>query len=715
LAFRLLQASVSGVFRKFSANFAPPFDRLFMKRASWTGAKSRTRDRAARAMAIVMLGSLATPGGGLAATETVAQALLQVQPAISGPNRSSSPSSPSSASMPLAQAAPNESQPADAGQNSGQNNSGNQGNSNNGSNNNSDSNNSNSQNNQNNQPNNSGNSGNTQNNNQNNNQNQQNKKPKKPKNDQRAFQRRIVLLGAAGIGGLGLLGGLVWFVRQVRNNEHFGWDEADAESEADFDPLADPDAVEGLEAIDPWGAPLAPAARSTRPRDVGPTLDAHSAAAHNGQNAMALETAAPIDSKPGSKSESKPESKPRRRLFPWQKTTPAADSELSADPSEAAAPVPAESKASEPATPAPLPNPAVNAAAPQAAPNAAPNPTAPLPSPTALAPTRVVQPSLIERAIQNLRSDNAADRRKAIWELGQRGDSRALRPLMDVLLNGDSKQRSLSIAALTSIGSRVLEPTLEAMALALRDPNPEVRTNAIRDLTQVYEQVTRLSQMMGMAARDPDQQVQQTASWALGKLEQVRAIAETVQTGGSSAFNASSLTESPLMAGIALLDNDQPAEAAPLLEAAIRQHPSDPDAHLALAKALEAHGAQAQALQAAIAARDLYAYQGRGEAAKAIEQTWQARGLDPDQAAYRVAWAGVLIQQEQWDEATKELEQAIAHNPHDPEPHLVLARLRRSQHRSAEAIEHLKQARDLYLALGDQPAADRLQTLIQSS
>lgn len=476
--------------------------------------------------------------------------------------------------------------------------------------------------------------------------------PKNAKPKAGNWQRTVVLWGAVGVGGLGALGGLMWLLRASLNADHLDWDRAEP-IDADLgEPVGD-----RLVA-----APPAPAIEPPAP-----------IAAPNPAPAPSAVTSPP----------------PATRRFPWQSS-----SARKAEPD----PIAPEPAAPSPPAPAP-PAPTTTLAA-----------TVPLPSPAALSPTRIMQPSAIERAIQNLQSDHAADRRKAIWELGQRGDSRALRPLMEVLLNGDSKQRSLAIAALSAIGSRVLEPTLEAMSLALRDSNPDVRTNAIRDLSQVYEQVTRLSQMMGMAARDSDRQVQETAAWALGKLEQIRVIAETVQSG--QPLPTHQTERDGLAEGLALLENNRPSEAAPLLEAAIRQKPSDADAHLALAQALEARGAIAQAFYETLTARDLYAYQGRLDAAQAIEQAWRDRGLDPDRATYRIALANQLMQESQWEQAQQELDLALTENPHQPDAHLSLARLHRAQHRSIEALAHLQQARDLYVAMGDRVAADRLQSLL---
>jgi peptidoglycan hydrolase-like protein with peptidoglycan-binding domain len=134
-----------------------------------------------------------------------------------------------------------------------------------------------------------------------------------------------------------------------------------------------------------------------------------------------------------------------------------------------------------------------------------------------LAPT-----DIIEGLVGDLRNPDPAKRRKAIWELGQRGNSLAMQPLVDSMVNADSKEKSLVLAALSEIGIRSLKPMSRALAIALQDDNPEVRKNAIRDLTRVYDLVVQISQMLGHATEDEDPEVRQTASWALDQLNRIR-------------------------------------------------------------------------------------------------------------------------------------------------------------------------------------------------
>ncbi|NJK37565.1 MAG: hypothetical protein HC835_06485 [Oscillatoriales cyanobacterium RM2_1_1] len=130
----------------------------------------------------------------------------------------------------------------------------------------------------------------------------------------------------------------------------------------------------------------------------------------------------------------------------------------------------------------------------------------------------------IEQLILSIQSSDPAIRSKAIWELGQHSDSRAIQPLVDLLVGSDSKQRSLILAALSEIGSRALKPMNRALTFSLQDENAEVRKNAIRDLTRVYDLILQMSQLLQRAVYDPDPDVQETAEWAIDKLSRIRPL-----------------------------------------------------------------------------------------------------------------------------------------------------------------------------------------------
>jgi hypothetical protein len=126
--------------------------------------------------------------------------------------------------------------------------------------------------------------------------------------------------------------------------------------------------------------------------------------------------------------------------------------------------------------------------------------------------------------IQELQNPDATQRHQAIWELGQCADSRAVRPLVNLIMDSDSKQHSLILSALSEIGMNTLKPMQRALALSLQDESPEVRKNAIRDLLWIYDLVIQTSQLLNYATEDDDGEVRETAAWALDQLKGMRRL-----------------------------------------------------------------------------------------------------------------------------------------------------------------------------------------------
>jgi hypothetical protein len=136
--------------------------------------------------------------------------------------------------------------------------------------------------------------------------------------------------------------------------------------------------------------------------------------------------------------------------------------------------------------------------------------------------TRMVKVDIVTELIQDLQNPESSKRRKAIWDLGQQGDSRAIQPMIDLMMDSDSSQRSLILAAISEIGIRTLKPVNRALMLSLQDNSSDVRKNGIRDVTRIYDLVGQVSQLLQHAASDPDPEVQETASWALTQLNRIR-------------------------------------------------------------------------------------------------------------------------------------------------------------------------------------------------
>lgn len=138
--------------------------------------------------------------------------------------------------------------------------------------------------------------------------------------------------------------------------------------------------------------------------------------------------------------------------------------------------------------------------------------------------TRLPRMSIVEALILDLQHPEPERRRKAIWELGQRGDSRAITPLVDLLTDASSQERSTILAVLSEISSRNLRPMKRALMVSLQDDSAEVRKNAIRDLTRIYDSIAQLSQVLRYGTDDADPEVRETAKWAMSQLQRIRTL-----------------------------------------------------------------------------------------------------------------------------------------------------------------------------------------------
>ncbi|NEQ44036.1 MAG: hypothetical protein F6K00_10950 [Leptolyngbya sp. SIOISBB] len=139
-----------------------------------------------------------------------------------------------------------------------------------------------------------------------------------------------------------------------------------------------------------------------------------------------------------------------------------------------------------------------------------------------VAEPRIAKVNIIDELIQDLQQPDPELRRRAIWELGQRGNSAAMQPLVNLLTQVDSQEQSLILAALAEITSQTLKPMNRAVMIALQSENSEVRKNAIRDLTKIFDSFKQSGKMLGHAAIDDDPDVRQTADWALDQLNKMR-------------------------------------------------------------------------------------------------------------------------------------------------------------------------------------------------
>jgi hypothetical protein len=237
--------------------------------------------------------------------------------------------------------------------------------------------------------------------------------------------------------------------------------------------------------------------------------------------------------------EIKPEPEPAPTL-PTQPPTPVQESPPQPRPIETPIKTPIETPIANtpiaqtppPATPQPpTPEIAISMAS-LPAPAAATTSLSPVISPVEAALTADIvssKVSITERLLQDLHHPEPSQRKKAIWELGRRGDSRAIQPLVNLMLQSDSQQRSLILAVLAEINTRSLEPMQQALALSFQDDSPEVRKNALRDLTRIFDSMSQMGYFISSSLHDRDPSVRETAQWAMTQLARIRSSAEVNQ------------------------------------------------------------------------------------------------------------------------------------------------------------------------------------------
>ncbi|MGJ3250585.1 MAG: peptidoglycan-binding protein [Elainellaceae cyanobacterium] len=151
--------------------------------------------------------------------------------------------------------------------------------------------------------------------------------------------------------------------------------------------------------------------------------------------------------------------------------------------------------------------------------------------PLLMVPTPVTPPSqteIVRQLTLDLDHTDPNVRRKAIWELGQQGNSDAILPLIDLMATSDSHQRCLILAAVSEIGIRILKPMNRALIVSMQDENVDVRKNAIREITRIYDLVAQVNRHLRFAVNDVDAEVRKTAQWALQRID--RTLSESDST-----------------------------------------------------------------------------------------------------------------------------------------------------------------------------------------
>jgi tetratricopeptide (TPR) repeat protein len=146
--------------------------------------------------------------------------------------------------------------------------------------------------------------------------------------------------------------------------------------------------------------------------------------------------------------------------------------------------------------------------------------------------SNVTKNDTVQKLLLDIEKTDSKERRKAIWELAQKGDSRAVKPLVKMMINANSYEKSLILEALSQISTDTLKPMNQALLISLQDENPQVRKNAIRDLSKIYDLIHQIEPLINHAAlHDSDPEVREIANWALNKLNinNIHAQLETAQ------------------------------------------------------------------------------------------------------------------------------------------------------------------------------------------
>ncbi len=125
---------------------------------------------------------------------------------------------------------------------------------------------------------------------------------------------------------------------------------------------------------------------------------------------------------------------------------------------------------------------------------------------------------VVVELIQDLQHSDRNLKRKAIWELAKIGDSRSIEPLAKIIPQAGLVDKSLILKAMTQITNRHFQPINDELFALLKDQNPEIRTNAIRDLTVLYKFVVPVTKQLAQMQQDSDRRVRYAATQALQQL-----------------------------------------------------------------------------------------------------------------------------------------------------------------------------------------------------
>ncbi|MBE9222652.1 HEAT repeat domain-containing protein [Cyanobacterium stanieri LEGE 03274] len=124
-----------------------------------------------------------------------------------------------------------------------------------------------------------------------------------------------------------------------------------------------------------------------------------------------------------------------------------------------------------------------------------------------------------QELIKELIEGDAKNRSKVIWNLASQADSRAIAPLLDIMIKSNSQEKTLILEAISQIAFNSIKPINQALILSLQDDHGTVRKNALRDVSKVYELITQVQPIITQTAyNDPDPEVREIALSILEKI-----------------------------------------------------------------------------------------------------------------------------------------------------------------------------------------------------
>ncbi|MEM9272484.1 MAG: hypothetical protein AAGA80_05900 [Cyanobacteria bacterium P01_F01_bin.143] len=138
----------------------------------------------------------------------------------------------------------------------------------------------------------------------------------------------------------------------------------------------------------------------------------------------------------------------------------------------------------------------------------------------------VAQLDVVRKLILELKLKDSQIRQETILGLAQKGDSRAMIPLVELMVKADSQEKKLIIKAISEITNNTLKTMNQALILSLGDENSQIEPNMIRDLNRVYEVMLQVTEKLSQTVNAPESKVQDTTKWALTQLKKMPPIAE---------------------------------------------------------------------------------------------------------------------------------------------------------------------------------------------